>query len=142
MMKPISERDDLIVCFGKTMDELCAAAIAEIASRHPQYHFQFVMSDWIALDQFANASVFWVVDPCAGLADVAPALQYGIPLLVPESSSTLKQACIAGNCGLFYQTKAEAIACLIYLVDNPAVRKFLAKNALSSTCRQVMAGAR
>jgi hypothetical protein len=117
------------------MDQLCAAAIAKIAHRHPQHHLQFVMSDWIAADQFARASVFWVVDPSTEIAAIAPALQCGVPLLVPEASSALKQACITGNCGLFYQTQAEAMACLIYLVSNPVVREFLARNATANSPR-------
>jgi hypothetical protein len=114
------------------MDELCAAAMAELSNRYPEYHLQFVMADWIAPDQFAKALVFWVVDSSTDLADIAPALNYGIPLLVPESSAVLKQACVAANCGLFYQTQAEAMACLIYLASNPAVRDFLARNASNS----------
>jgi hypothetical protein len=131
-MTSLAEGHGLIVCYGRMMDEVCAAAIAEIARRHPEYHLRFVMSDWIAPDQLASAAVFWVVDPAAGLANIAPALQHGIPLLVPESSSALKQACIQGNYGLFYQTEAEAAACLIYLVSNPATRNVLARNAAAS----------
>jgi hypothetical protein len=81
------------------------------------------MSDWIAPDQLARASLFWVVDPAMDLADIAPALQYDIPLLVPETSSVLKQACAKDNYCLFYRTEAEAMACLVYLLSNPIHEK-------------------
>jgi hypothetical protein len=115
-MKPLSERDGLIVCFGKTICEPCASAIDQIAHQHPQYHLQFVMSDWIAADQLANASVFWIVDAATEIADIAPALKYGTPLLVPEGLGSLRDACIASH-GLFYQTEQEAMSSLIHLVS-------------------------
>jgi hypothetical protein len=138
----LSEPDGLIVCFGRIVDDLCAAAISEIGLRYPEHHFQFVMSEWLTIDQFARALAFWVVDSAVELADIAPALQYGIPLLVPEASTVLKDACIAGNYGLFYQTRIEAMACLAYLAGHPDVRAFLARNAAASSYRLAMAGAR
>ena len=117
-MTPLGERDGMIVCFGKTMDELCAAVIAEIAHAHPQYHLQFVMNDWISADQLARAAVFWVVDATAEIADIAPVLQYDIPLLAPEASRALRESCTRSN-GLFYQTKEEAMISLIRLVAPP-----------------------
>ena len=94
------------------MDELCASLIAEIAHAHPQYHLQFVMSDWIAPDQISRAAVFWVVDATTEMADIEPALQYGLPLLAPQASGALSEACMRSN-GLFYQTKEEAMTALI-----------------------------
>src|ERR1700722_9903731 len=111
-MTPFSEPDGLIACFGKTISDPCAAAIDQIAHRYPEYHLQFVMSDWIAADQLVNASVFWVVDPATEM----PAIPPGIPLLVPEGSAGLQNACIASH-GLFYQTEEEAMAALIHLVS-------------------------
>lgn len=119
-MTPLGEREGLIICFGKTIDELCASVIAEIAHAHPQYHFQFVMSDWITPDQLAKAAVFWVVDATAEMADIAPVLQYDIPLLAPESSGALREACMKSN-GLFYRTKEEAMISLIHLATPSGV---------------------
>jgi hypothetical protein len=128
-MSPLSARDGLIACFGRNVGELCTKAVLQIAESCPDLNLQFVMSDWLAEDQIRRAVVYWVLDAAAEPQDIRIALRCGIPLLVPEQSQVLRQACIEGNCGLFYQNQEEAIACVIYLVRNPATRAALGENA-------------
>src|SRR5271157_448401 len=128
-MRPFSARDWLIACFGRNVGELCTKAVPQIAESCPDLNLQFVMSDWLAEDQIRRAVVYWVLDAAAGPRDIRIALQCGIPLVVPEQSQALRQACIEGNCGLFYRNREEAIACVIYLVRNPAIRAALGENA-------------
>jgi hypothetical protein len=128
-MSTLSARDGLIACFGRNVGELCTKAVPQIAAGGPGLNLQFVMSDWLAEDQLRGAVVYWVMDAAAGLQDIRIALRCGIPLLVPEQSQVLRQACIDGNCGLFYRDQEEAIACVIYLVRNPAPRAALGENA-------------
>jgi hypothetical protein len=119
----------LIACFGRDVGALCTKAVPQIAERCPDLNLQFVMSDWLAEDQIRRAAVYWVVDAAAGSEDIRVALRFGIPLLVPEQSEELLQACIEGNCGLYYQSWEDAAACLIYLVRNPATAAALGENA-------------
>jgi hypothetical protein len=128
-MTPLSGRDWLIACFGRNVGELCTKAVPQIATSCPGLKLQFVMSDWLAEDQLRRAAVYWVLDAAAGLQDIRVALRCGIPLLVPEQSQALRQACIEGNCGLFYRDLEEAIACVVYLVRNPATTAALSENA-------------
>jgi hypothetical protein len=128
-MRPLSARGGLIVCFGRNVGELCTEAVPQIAGSCPELNLQFVMSDWLAEDQVRRAAVYWVLDPAAGLPDIRVALRDGIPLLVPEQALALRQICIEGNCGLFYQNLEEAIACAIYLVRNPAIAAAMGENA-------------
>jgi hypothetical protein len=95
----------------------------------PDLNLQFVMSDWLAEDQIRGGTIYWVLDSTAELRDIRIALQHGIPMLVPEQAQALKEVCIEGNCGLFYQNLEEAVACLTYLVRHPAVRAVLSDNA-------------
>jgi hypothetical protein len=145
-MRPLSARDGLIACFGRDVGALCTKAVPQIAERCPDLNLQFVMSDWLAEDQIRRAVVYWVLDAAAELGDIEIALRCGIPLLVPEQSQVLRQACIEGNCGLFYETQEEAIACVVYLIRNPATRATLGENArrFSKTdpppCGPAMAG--
>jgi hypothetical protein len=128
-VRPLSARDGLIACFGRSVGDLCTKAAPQIAESCPDQNLQFVMSDWLAEDQIRRSAVYWVLDAAAGLPDIRIALRYGIPLVVPEQSPALRQACIEGNCGLFYQNSEEAIACVIYLVRNPATAAALGENA-------------
>ena len=128
-MSPLSARDGLIACFGRNVGELCIQAVPQAAQSCPGLNLRFVMSDWLAEDQIRQAMVYWVMDAAAELRDIRIALRCGIPLLVPEQSAVLRQACIEGNCGLFYQDAEEAIACVAYLAGNPAMRAALGENA-------------
>jgi len=128
-MRPLAARGPLIACFGRNAGELCTKAVPQIAGSCPDLNWQFVMSDWLAEEQIRRAAVYWVLDAAAGLQDIRIALRCGIPLLVPEQSQALKQACIEGNCGLFYQNLEEAVACVIYLARNPAITAALGENA-------------
>jgi glycosyltransferase involved in cell wall biosynthesis len=125
----MSARGGLIVCFGRNVGDLCIKAVPQIAAGCPDLDLQFVMSDWLAEDQIRRAALYWVLDAAAGLGDIRFALQCGIPLLVPEYSPALRQACIEGNCGLFYRNAEEAVACAIYLVRNPATAAAMGQNA-------------
>lgn len=125
----MSERDGLIVCFGRTVSESCSTAMQLTADSCPDLNLQFVMSDWLAEDQIRGGTIYWVLDSTAELRDIRIALQHGIPMLVPEQAQALKEVCIEGNCGLFYQNLEEAVACLTYLVRHPAVRAVLSDNA-------------
>jgi len=129
-MSTLSARDGLIACFGQNVGELCTRAVPQIAAGCPGLNLQFVMSDWLAEDQMRQAVVYWVMDAAAGLQDVRIALRCGVPLLVPEQSRALRQACIDGNRGLFYQNQEEVLACVICLIRNPTTQAALGENAL------------
>ncbi|MGA2037784.1 MAG: glycosyltransferase [Bryobacteraceae bacterium] len=128
-MSPLSPPDGLIVCFGRNVGELCTRAVPLAAESCSGLKLQFVMSDWLAEDQVRAALVYWVMDAAAELKDIEIALRWGVPLLVPEQSQVLRRACVEGNCGLFYENQEEAIACVNYLVHNPAARAALGENA-------------
>ena len=127
-MTPLSP-GNLVVCLGRVVDPIATAAISEIHQQPLGENLRFVMTNWLAEDQICEAVVLWIVDASAELPEILTFLRFGVPLLVPEECHDLKQLCVSGNCGLFFQNTDEALACLTYLIRNPLVRKSLGENA-------------
>jgi len=114
-----TQEEDLIVCVGKYVGEMCSEAMDLTERRITGRSYRFVMADWLETDQIRDAKVFWVVDSGITLDDVAALLQFQVPLLVPESSEELRALCINANCGLYFADAIEAAECLEHLCENP-----------------------
>lgn len=118
----------LIVCTGIRMNPECARAIAELGPGWQANNRQFVMSEWLAPDQFRRAALLWIVDDSAPWGDVRFALSHRIPLLVPENNALMKQVCVSANCGLWYRDEVGVRLCLDLLLANDTVREDLGEN--------------
>lgn len=118
----------VIVCTGTRVDAECARVITEFGHNTGNNGYYFVMKDWLSEDQLSRTTLLWVVDRSTSCDDVHPALQYGIPLLVPEQNSPLRQLCISARCGIWYRDETDAPLCLEYLLASDSIREHLGAN--------------
>jgi len=128
------DTDLRFVCAGERVDPECARAMNALA-RQGDRRWRFVLADWVDDDELARARALWVVDRSAGVADVLRGLRRGVPLLVPEDDTELRDLCVSVGCGLFYRDAAEAIRCLEHLVANEATRRTLGDNGRAFVAR-------
>ncbi|GKT10727.1 glycosyltransferase [Desulforhabdus sp. TSK] len=110
----------MILCIGKKMDPECAEALS-LFLKSSQGRYRVFMVDWLEEDLVSHAKLLWVVDRTVDSNEVMMNLRHKLPLLVPEQHEGLKQACIQGNCGLYYRDAMEALACLEFLTENKGV---------------------
>jgi len=127
-MRPLCGTSEFVVCCGGRFDGRCVQAIAEISAGHSCPTARFVMDEWLEEHQLAMASLFWIVTTDASVKAALPALERGVPLLVPAEHGELKEICMEGQCGLYYETAAEAAACVIWLLENEDARAALGSN--------------
>ncbi|MDG6256465.1 MAG: glycosyltransferase family 4 protein [Methanomicrobiaceae archaeon] len=128
------KNEELIACVGHKMDPHCIQAMNAISRNSGNLQCRFVMGDWLQTGHYNHVKILWVVDPTAGLSDVAMGLTSKVPLLVPEGNELLVKMCIAGNCGLYYGDALEAEACIEYLIENDRDRQTLGFNGFKLHC--------
>jgi glycosyltransferase involved in cell wall biosynthesis len=115
--------EPLIACIGRRVDVVCAEAIDRLTTAEPAGRCRLLMADWLTTDQIGRARALWVVDSTVALTDVATLLQHRVPLVVPEQHDELRNICVSRECGLYYRTGREAVECLNYLCENPALTR-------------------
>ena len=119
--------EDLIVCLGKKIPHECSQTLS-IFRKESGGQWRVVMMDWLDEDQIRKAKLLWVVDKDVDPTEVTIGLRNKLPLLVPEYNQILKNICVKGKCGLFYQNALEAVVALKYLTNNEALRKAMGQN--------------
>ncbi len=130
--KEIADNSKIIVCHGKHVDSICAAALKIFSKKFESRKISFILSDWLYFDQLKTGEIFWIVDENEGLSEGYFGLRYDLPLLVPEKMQELKNLCVKYDCGLFYQNSLEAGYALQYLLDNEKERIKIIKNGVKT----------
>lgn len=118
----------LVVCAGRSMDSCCTDGMEQIASEFVG-GVRFVKQEWLQDDQLPEADLLWVLDESVRLEDVVLALQYKLPLLVPETNTELTEVCRQANCGLYYATAFEAVECIKSIIRDRPLQASLGENA-------------
>lgn len=118
----------LIACAGRHFDDTAIDAIEAFGRSQGRRACRLVLNEWLTEDQFRKVKLFWLVDRNTKPDVVAPALRNGIPLLVPEAHTGLRDLCRSHNCGLYYQNSAEAAECLSYLIANESMSAAMGSN--------------
>lgn len=117
-----------VLCAGKDVRPDCAELINSLHNgRGTGWRFQLV--DWLGEESATGAKLLWLVDRMATVKDALPAIKSGLPLLVPAENEDLKQLCVQGRCGLYYENADEALECLKYLAANEPVRQMMGRNS-------------
>lgn len=76
-----------------------------------------------SLEISSNAAPLWIVDDSEDWKAVDFALSHEVPLLIPETSTTVKQIWVSGNCGMYYRDASIAWLSLEFLVADHGIRK-------------------
>lgn len=118
----------MVACAGAKVEAVCAVALSDFLRFQDRNVHRFVMSDWLEKDQLCEADVLWIVDHSPAWDTAHLAMSCGIPLLVPEDATAIKETCEAANCGLLYRDAKEARLCLELLLRNDRLRNRLGAN--------------
>jgi glycosyltransferase involved in cell wall biosynthesis len=120
----------LIACYGNRFDPKCTRAFDLFSKQFWNTDCKFVLYDSLQDDQYKSIKVFWVIDPTLNEETIKKIQKNKIVILVPENNEPLKNLCISGNCGLFYQNSIEIVACLDFFlkVENDNKCKIMGEN--------------
>lgn len=127
--------DAIIVCEGRRMSAACAEALVGFSGEEVDDIHRFVMSDWLDGVPLKRTALLWIVDTDFRRPWIARALEIGIPLLVPEAVSSLKNFCLSANCGLYYKDRWTAEACLEFLLRNKNAAREVGRNGQRAMSR-------
>jgi glycosyltransferase involved in cell wall biosynthesis len=127
-VRPLSRSGELIACCGERWDDRCLETVEAISRNRSCPPCRLAMAEWLADDELARASLFWVVGAGIPPQGLLSALQVGIPVLVPAECHELKQICVEGECGLYYDTAAEAAESIFWFLNDEGMRKQLGRN--------------
>lgn len=117
--------EPLVVCAGDRISSECSWLIANAGLGNQPNGCRFVLCEWLNAEQFCRASLLWILDNSEPWDEVYFALHQGIPLLVPESNTALRDLCQRAGCGVWYRSESEAQAYLEYLLEGDAMCKRL-----------------
>ncbi|MEA5597535.1 glycosyltransferase family 4 protein [Rivularia sp. UHCC 0363] len=124
----LSER--IVLCSGEHLSPQCIRAINSFDDdTNKNQGYRFIMSDWLAPEDWEAVDILWIVDEKGREQDILNAMRQGRPILVPEQNQKLVELCRNGQCGLFYADEVEAEVCLKYLINKPSLLATLGQNA-------------